>query len=375
AICASKATLQGPCRIIPQEYSNVICRNIDIAWPAIGDASQNQLAEAVAKELLSGELDLEVSYREGKRYVRSFEPLRVPPVEPSQAGFRSQGVYLITGGLGGIGLTVADYLAREWKAKLVLIGRTPLPEREKWREWLETHGIEDAVCRKIRGIQGLENVGAEVLIGSADVADEARMREILVQVHERFGRIDGVIHGAGIVTLDILKAIQQVDQAECNRHFRPKVEGVKELARLLADQPPDFYLLLSSLSSVLGGIGFVGYASANQFLDAFADQQNQAGGTRWYSVNWDTWNVRSSEEREEVRKLGLDATVAEFAMSTEEGVEALVRALGSKEARLVHSTGRLQGRLDQWIQGSFLRAKRKQQEPETTATLSLYQRP
>jgi acyl transferase domain-containing protein/acyl carrier protein len=373
ALCASKATLQSPCRVIPQEYPNVVCRSIDVLWPA-ADEAQQQTVDALTKELLCGSLDLEVAYRDGKRYVQRFEPVRLPQPEPSQIGFRSEGVYLITGGMGGIGFAIADYLAREWKAKLVLVGRTTLPQREQWSEWLETHPAQDAVSRKIRGIQALESAGAQVMACSADVADEARMREVVAQVSERFGRIDGVIHGAGIVTLDILKAIQQVDQAECQRHFRPKIEGATVLARLLSEQPPDFVVLLSSLSSVLGGIGFIGYAAANQFLDAFAEQQNELGGAWWCSIDWDTWNVRTAEEMEEARKLGLETTVAKFAMSAQEGVEALVRAMGSKETRIVHSTGALQARLDQWVQGSFLKAKRKQQEPQT-ALLSLYERP
>jgi acyl transferase domain-containing protein/acyl carrier protein len=373
AICASKATLQGPCRVIPQEYANVVCRSIDITWPAAEEVQQ-QTIDALAKELLGGSLDLEVAYRDGKRYTQRFEPVRLPQPEPSQIGFRFEGVYLIIGGMGGIGFAIADYLAREWKAKLVLVGRTALPQQEQWSEWLETHPVQDAVSRKIRGIQALESAGAQVMACSADVADEARMREVVAQVSERFGRIDGVIHGAGIVTLDILKAIQQVDQAECQRHFRPKVEGATVLARVLSEQPPDFVVLLSSLSSVLGGIGFIGYAAANQFLDAFAEQQNQLGGALWCSIDWDTWNVRTAEEMEEARNLGLESTVAEFAMSAQEGVDALVRIMGSKETRIVHSTGALNARLDQWVQGSFLKAKRKQQEPQS-ASLSLYERP
>ena len=124
---------------------------------------------------------------------------------------REGGVYLITGGLGRIGLVLAEYLARTVRAKLILIGRSAFPGRDKWEQWLATHGEDDRVSRRIRKVQAIEELGAEVLIISADVANEEQMQAVITQAYERFGTIHGVIHSAGIVGEQSKRTIPETD--------------------------------------------------------------------------------------------------------------------------------------------------------------------
>ncbi len=371
-LCPEKATLLGICKVIPQEFPNVTCRSIDLPAIEAGIVEEGLLDKLLA-ELTSDSNDLVVCYRDGERYRESFEALRLEPASGNPQRLRDGGVYLITGGLGGVGFALAQYLARNVRAKLVLTGRTALPERADWEQWLKTHADEDDISRKIRKVQALEELGAEVLVQSADVADEQQMLEAIRGAFEKFGRLHGVIHGAGDVSLDSLRAIQQIDKHGCERHFRPKVQGLLVLEKLLRDAELDFFFLLSSLSSVLGGIGFVSYAASNIFMDSFAHAQNRKGRTRWMTVNWDTWDVREEEKRQEVKEKGLETTVAEFAMSAAEGVEAFSRVLATDlTTHVVHSTGDLESRLDQWI-----RRKSLEQASETKSTrkVSLYARP
>ena len=130
---------------------------------------------------------------------------------------REGGVYLITGGLGGFGLTFAKYLAQQAHAKLVLVGRAALPAREEWREWLSAHAAEDETSLKIKEVQALEAEGAEVLIESANVVDIEGMHAVLDHARERFGRIDGVIHTAGVAGGGLIESKSRQWLRRCSR--------------------------------------------------------------------------------------------------------------------------------------------------------------
>src|SRR6185437_13561847 len=118
------------------------------------------------------------------------------------------------------------------------------------------------------------------------------------------------------------------------------------LERVLEGQQLDFCLLFSSIASVLGGLGFVAYAAANNFVDAFTEQHNRLSATPWVSVNWDTWLVKDESERgQDV----IGSTVAVYAMSPAEALQAVERAIASKAGQLVNSTGDLQARIHQWV--------------------------
>src|SRR5204862_7217045 len=127
-----------------------------------------------------------------------------------------------TGGLGGIGLALAEDLAHQVRARLVLTGRTALPAREEWDRLWYTSGESDAVASKIRQIKRLEELGAEVLVIEADVTDLQQMQAVIKQVHQRFGALHGVIHAAGIVDDGL---IQMKMPEVAAKVLAPKVKG------------------------------------------------------------------------------------------------------------------------------------------------------
>ncbi|MBL8152085.1 MAG: SDR family NAD(P)-dependent oxidoreductase, partial [Blastocatellia bacterium] len=270
----SKATLLGSCKVIPQEYQNLKCSSIDIT------NFEDRFIEPLIDEFLSEEFGNEITYRAALRYQKTYEPFKIPETTNSKV-LRYEGVYLITGGLGGIALTLAEYLARNLKAKLILVGRSSLPPKSLWQE--QDYSKEQS--EKIAKLKLLEELGAEVLALSADVADKEQMQEVLQQAKEQFGTINGVIHTAGVPVggLVQLKTVEAAD-----RVMRAKVDGTMVLDELLKDESIDFLLLCSSLNSILGGFGHVAYAAANAFLDSYAQSRNLKIG--WtVSVNWDTW--------------------------------------------------------------------------------------
>jgi NAD(P)-dependent dehydrogenase (short-subunit alcohol dehydrogenase family)/acyl carrier protein len=273
--------------------------------------------------------------------------------EPRPLRLREGGVYMITGGFGGVTFVLGAYLAHACKAKLVLTGRGRLPERSEWGAWRQSHGDLDPISQRIARAQALESYGAEVLAVSADVGDVAQMQEALRQAEAHFGPLNGVIHGAGVVGGSTFRPLQEIGSAECEEQFHPKVAGVLALDQALAGRDLDFCLLTSSLSSVLGGFAYSAYAAANIFMDAYTQARNKGGGSPWLSVNWDEWRL---VERPDTPARGPGQSLAQFAMSALEGAGAFARVLDLKGAsQVVVSTGDLGARLDQWIGLEVLR--------------------
>jgi len=208
-------------------------------------------------------------------------------------------------------------------------GRTALPERSGWPQWLETHDADDETSWKIRGLQRIEALGGEVLPIAADVCDRASMCEAIRQVHQRFGAIHGVIHAAGIVEPGLL---QLKTQAEAERVLAPKVDGTLILESLAQDAPLDFLVLCSSINAIGGVAGSIDYTAANCFLDAFAASRFGGGKANVVSINWDAWRDVGMAFK---RRPGSDAPVRKdreydsMAIAPAEGAEAFERVLAS----------------------------------------------
>jgi iturin family lipopeptide synthetase A len=297
-----KAVVLAPVMIIPREYPEIKCRCIDIVLPPPGTEQEkkktkNNNEEQLPIDRLVREFKTEISdkdtiiaYRGNYRLVRSFEPIRISPVDsqPPALRLRKAGVYFITGGLGGIGLVLARYLARTLQAKLILTGRSAFPGWQEWDQWLDTHNSLDRVSQKIRKIKELESLGAKVRVHSVDSTDGPAMSEVIEQTRQHFGTINGVIHSAGVPGGGIiqLKTREMAEQV-----LAPKVKGTLALHRALQDQGirPDFIVLCSSVNSVIPVIGQVDYCAANAFMDAFAFYNNAKHNIFTVSINWDAW--------------------------------------------------------------------------------------
>ena len=285
-LCPEKATLLGPCRVITQEYQNITCRSIDVVVPEAGSAQQQRLVDDLLAETASENSDLVIAYRGRHRWVQDFEQIRLDVADATPPNLRDRGIYLVTGGMGGMGLELAQYLASAVNARLVLVGRTPLPAREEWDRWLTTHDESDEVGHRILKIRAIEEAGGEVLVAAADVTDREKMTNVLEQARRRFGEINGVIHAAGVAGGGI---VQIKTPAMAANVLAPKVAGTRVLDHLFQDTPLDFFVMCSSRSSILGGFGNVDYCAANAYLDAFAQYKRLKNGAATVSIDWDAW--------------------------------------------------------------------------------------
>ena len=170
----------------------------------------------------------------------------------------------------------------------------------------------------------------------ADASDEKEMRRAFKEAEKRFGEINGVIHAAGVPQMT---AIQEMSLEKWEEQFRGKVFGLLVLKKVLEGRKLDFCYVTSSLSSVLGGLGFGAYAAANQYLDSFVQQENKRSSFPWISVNFDGWDFGWTREQEGIRGI-----------SPEEGEEVFTRSLQMRtEGAIIISTQALDHRMAQWI--------------------------
>ncbi|MDQ3185730.1 MAG: SDR family NAD(P)-dependent oxidoreductase, partial [Pseudomonadota bacterium] len=330
-----KALLLGPCKVIPQEYSNLTCRVVDVELQTTDSIAQARLVKQVLAESQADSVASIVAYRGPYRWIQIFEPIRCPA--PIRTCLRQGGVYFLTGGLGGIGLTLAEHLAETRQAKLVLLGRSRLPSRENWPRLLPTMGKADSTRRKIEKVMRLEALGAEVLVLQTDVAIQAELETAVAQAHQRFGAIHGVIHAAGEVGSGLISAKTEAMVAQV---FASKVQGTRALQAIFKDEPLDFMFLCSSLATIAGGLSKIDYCSANAYLDAIARAAYPESAFPVISVNWDSW-----------REVGMAADMAMpigVGISPHEGVEVFERILnGVTRSQIIISTLDLNTRLSQ----------------------------
>ncbi|HET8846395.1 MAG TPA: KR domain-containing protein, partial [Ktedonobacteraceae bacterium] len=338
-LCPGKATVIGPTRVIPQEYANLRCRSIDIAIDEAGTPQEELLQARLLDELASEPHDAIIALRDGQRWVQSFEPVPLDGKGRHAPHLREGGVYLITGGLGGIGLAMAESLARATRARLVLTGRSGLPAREEWSSILETQGDTHGAGRQIRLVQAIEQQGSEVLVLAADVTSETSMRAVIEQTLERFGALHGVLHTAAVpgVGLMQLKTPEMAYQV-----LAPKITGTLVLERVLENISLDFLALFSSMTSTTGGgPGQVDYCAANAFLDAYASQHTARHGIT-LAIDWGEWQWNAWEEG----LSGYDSAAQTFfrahrqvyGITFEEGTEAFKRILSYALPLVVVST-------------------------------------
>jgi acyl transferase domain-containing protein/thioesterase domain-containing protein/acyl carrier protein len=344
-LCPEKATLLGSVKVIGQEYPNISCRSIDVVLPI--STQGEQLIDQLLWELRAKSTDVVVAYRGLHRWVQTFEPVRL---ERGTARLREGGVYLITGGLGGIGFVLAEHLAKTVRAKLLLLGRSAFPDVHEWVEWLATHDQQDNITRQIRKIQELEKLGAEVLVLSADVANIQQMAEAIALAQNRFGEINGVIHTAGVA--DYAGVIHRRTKEMTDNVLAAKVKGTLVLNQLLNHIKLDFLILFSSLSSILykTKFGQVGYSAANEFLDAFCYYKTSQDGTFTVSINWDDWQeVGMSVEavKQAANKYGILANrYLQNGLLPKEGIDVFMRILENTFPRVAVSTEDLRTKID-----------------------------
>jgi non-ribosomal peptide synthase protein (TIGR01720 family) len=308
-----RSMLMGAVLAASQEYSHLTCRAIDVT-----DATSARLLVEELQRPVDGGL---VALRGTRRWVRQFEPIDVD-ASHRPGRLRRDGVYVILGGTGRIGLQIAEYLARTVGARLALISRRGWPP-------------DDAARKALASIQSRN---ADLLVLSADIGDRAQLQVALDAVRNRFGAIHGVFHAAGTKSRIL---IDRLDAGAIDDLCRARVAGLMTLEQALGDAPLDFCLVFSSLATIVGGPGLAAYAAAHLFAESFVAERNRRATTTWTAVAWDNW-LDADESMLASAAIGPDGH-----LTAAEGIEALERLLSTHvPTGSVVCSGDLQQRID-----------------------------
>lgn len=258
-LVAPEAAPFGFWRVAGREQPGWRCRGL---WVEPDELQRPTLAGTILDELLRAPERFLVTHREDERQALVLEELRPRAGEPA---LRARGVYWITGGLGGIGLVLAEALAARAGARLLLTGRRPTPDPA--------------------ALQRLSAAGGEPLYVQADAADLAAMRRARDLARARWGRIDGIVHAAGVLDDRPLGARTP---ERTRAVLAPKIDGARHLVALTAEDELDFLVFFSSVAALHGVPGQADYAAGNAFLDGLA-RRLERGRTRVMALDWGPW--------------------------------------------------------------------------------------
>ncbi|MFD2762813.1 SDR family NAD(P)-dependent oxidoreductase [Micromonospora eburnea] len=289
------APLLGATTVIPQEVPDVTCRVLDLTGADLtGTAAGGPTggrrpgtAAAVLARLAAPAAERELALRGRHWWVRDFEAVRLAAPGTAGGRLRPGGVYLITGGLGGVGLALAEQIARAVDAPVLgLLTRSAFPGEAEWSAWLAGHGEQDDTSRRIRRLEQLRELGARVIVLDADVTDRDALAGAVDRLRTAGGGLHGVIHAAGLPSRGLIAVKSTQDVADV---LAAKTVGTLNLDAVCGTDELDFLLLCSSLTGLLGGPGQSDYCAANAFLDVFAQWRRATTGAPVAAVGWDTW--------------------------------------------------------------------------------------
>ncbi|MBO0856872.1 MAG: SDR family NAD(P)-dependent oxidoreductase [Chloracidobacterium sp.] len=317
------AAVAGFAKSLHRESTRLVCKTLEIKHSAPADEPAPEfLANVFLLELQAfDKAGLEVKWENETRFIRR---LKAPAPEAltgaAPGGYISggvPGVYLITGGARGLGFIFARRLAQEKSARIALVGRSELSAEIRAK------------------LESLKKIGAEAIYLKADVTKQAEVEAVVNQIKTRFGRINGLIHSAG-VTKDswiVNKTPEEIEEV-----FAPKLFGVLQLDKALRNEPLDFFVMFSSTTSFLGQPGQSDYGYANRFMDSFAQlreswRERSLRSGKTLSINWPFWRdggMRIGGQNEQA----LFTSTGMLPMSTETGLKAFERGLTFERANL-----------------------------------------
>jgi acyl transferase domain-containing protein len=302
SIAVTQAPLWGMGRVIGhQEHAGLWGGLIDLD----PDASADDVG-MILNEVRGRHGEDQVAFRDGNRFVpqlvRSRSLVASLPVK-----LRPEASYLITGGLGALGLLTADWMVERGARRLILMGRTAMPPRSLWKDV----DPESALGERVKDIREIEAKGASVYLAQVDSADEEQLTTFLRRYEdEGWPPIMGVVHAAGTVRDQLLV---NMDDESFRSVLRPKVQGAALLHRLFANAPLDFFVLYSSTGSVVASAGQANYAAGNAFMDSLA-QYRRARQLPALSINWGPWALGMVKELnlvEHYARRGIESITAE----------------------------------------------------------------
>ncbi|WP_315788438.1 type I polyketide synthase [Fischerella sp. JS2] len=262
SLAVAQAPIWGLGRVIALEHPEMFAGLVDL-----GNSSSLEAAQMLFEELVNPEVEIQVALRNTQRFVARLVPSQGKKVQTKPLSIESDRTYLITGGLGGLGLKVAQWLVDQGARYLVLVGRSAASAN------IQTQ------------LHSLQKLGAQVLVAQADISKKVEVERVFADI-SKLPSLAGIIHMAGVLDDGVLL------KQDWNRFMKvmaPKVAGAWNLHTQTQDMPLDFLINFSSAASLHGSLGQGSYAAANAFLDTLAHYR-QLQGLPALSINWSSWD-------------------------------------------------------------------------------------
>lgn len=327
--------LNGALKVIPQEYEHIRCQQIDLQ-------NLHVIEESVVESVLSNDIVPTVAVRNKKVvWTPSFVNSNVGEVATPQLRIEESGVYVILGGMGKVGLCLAEFVLKRGGKAVLLSRSTKEVQINKFSDWSK---------QKWNELIALGEDKIECL--TLDISELDDSIERFQGIEQKYGRINGVFHAAGNMGNSLKKPISNYSEADVREQFGPKVFGLQHLSKALEGRDLDFVILTSSLASVLGGLGYFGYSAANAYMDAYAQLNNK--GTKWLAVNFDGWSFEDTNtEQQDDLSISPDDSEAVFSALSKVGF-----------GTVAISTHDLNGRWEKWV-GLGFRNELQEQESDS----------
>jgi thioesterase domain-containing protein/NAD(P)-dependent dehydrogenase (short-subunit alcohol dehydrogenase family) len=306
-VACEKAALSGLLKTLPQEIPGLVCTQIDL-----GGTDVSHQTDCLCHEFCDPESSGEIVYRAGVRFRALLANVEAPEAASDPSLVKS-GFYVISGGVGGIGREIARYLAAEYQARLLIIGRSPI-------ETVETR------------LRELQNLGGDVAYVSADIADLAPVSAMISEAEARWGRpLDGIFHLAGVLET---RPLANETRETLKRSLRPKTTGAWVLHQIAKNRPGVLVVHFSSLLGYFGGYRYGAYAAANAFLEGLSHHQRSMG-LRSFCLMWSSWahtgmNQGGTEEEEAATR-----AKGYFPLTLDQGIDSLRFALRANHPQLL----------------------------------------
>ena len=327
SVSFAQTSVWGMSRVIIYEHPELSCRRVDLS----AKHSETEIS-ALFNEIVSGASEDEIVYRDDKRYVSRLSTYSLDAAlkDAAKAGVKEgivcqkDATYLVSGGLGALGLMFAEWMATKGAGNIVLLGRSAPTDEKK-----------ETIARIER------ETGVKMVAMQADVSDEKRMAEVIKEVKKTLPELKGIMHTAGILNDGTILS-QNSDQFKST--MLPKADGAWVLHDLTKDNDLDFFVLFSSSASVIGSPGQANYAAANGFLDGLAAHRKTQGQAA-LALSWGPWADVGLAAVEDNRGDRLAAS-GMGSIPTDKGVEALEKLMPVISTQV----GIMPLRLGQWFE-------------------------
>ncbi len=340
-IAYEKSAVLGLLKTIPQELPWLNCCHIDLPFTKV-----ETNGAYILQEMQVSSKEREVAYRNGQRLVPCLEKVDWTNKPKSPVSFKRGGTYLITGGLGGIGIEIARYLLKHYQARLLLLGRTPIPDKSTWNAHLDS---TDTIAQRLKVYQELEQLGGEVIYEAVDICNLKQLQITVEKIKSRWGKhLDGVIHLAGTVHEQL---VLEETQEYLAAVLRPKMLGAWVLHQLVKNNQGSIFISFSSVNGFFGSTAAGAYAAANSFLDRFSYYQNSQSELASYCFAWSMWDETGMSQGYQMKNL--IRTKGFYVMSSSQAISSMLASLQHQQTHLLIGLDGSNQNIQRWQSSAF----------------------